>query len=761
MKITDMKRYFLTVVFIAATVTAHGGLETAGGGYAPAGEAASFFSDARTQNRVDSLLALMTLDEKIGQMVLYTSHFTVTGPTLAKNVEQAIRNGTCGNIFNAHVPEYNRNLQRIAVEETRMGIPLLFGYDVVHGMETIFPINLGMSCSWDMEGIANSARVAAREVIASGVNWTFSPMVDITRDPRWGRVSEGSGEDPYLGSLIAAAMVRGYQGDDLSADSTILACVKHFAAYGAAQAGRDYHTVDISERTLREVYLPPYKAAVDAGVGTVMTSFNDIDGVPATASDFLFEQILRREWGFNGFVVTDYTALSELIPHGVAADSLHAAELAVYAGINMDMEGDIYHKHLRTLVDHGRITLEQIDRLCGEVLKIKFGMGLFDDPFRYLDTEAHKAEFYKPANIAAARDMARKSFVLLENGKGTLPLEDGKKIALIGPFADSCRDMLGSWSGQGKADKVSSILDGFRRRFGSGNVVYAAGCPPSGDDSSGFAEAVAAAQEADVAVITVGLPGQWSGEATSLTSITIPRIQQELVRAVRETGKEVVLLIVTGRPLDLSWEAENSDAMMVVWYPGTEAGAAVADVVSGDFAPVGKLTMTFPRSLGQLPIHYDMKNTGRPYTPSQGEQHYVSRYFDTPTNRPLYPFGYGLSYTTFGYSDMEVLTPSVGMGTPVRVAATVTNTGDRPGEETVQLYVRDDVASVTRPVRMLKGFAKHKLAPGQSARVEFIIAPGDLEFYRRDMSWGNEPGGFTVWIGGDSDAELSGKFEIR
>ncbi len=727
--------------------------------HAPAGEASGYFADSRTAKRVDSLMKLMTLDEKIGQLVLYTSHFTVTGPTLAKNVEEAIRNGTCGNIFNAHVPEYNRGLQKLAVEETRLGIPLLFGYDVIHGMRTIFPINLGMSCSWDMEGIRNSARVAAREAIASGVNWTFSPMVDVTRDPRWGRVSEGSGEDVYLGSRIAAAMVEGYQGGDLADPWTLAACVKHYAAYGAPQAGRDYQTVDITDRTLRDVYLPPYKAAVDAGVATVMTSFNDIDGIPATASKYLMDDILRGEWGFNGFVVTDYTSMSEIVPHGVARDGEHAAELAINAGVNMDMEGDLYHKYLKGLVEEEKVSKKQIDRMCADVLRIKFELGLFDDPYRYNDLEAAEQEFLKDEYRDAARDMARKSMVLLRNAGSTLPISGSARIALIGPFADSRMDLLGSWYGQGKAKDVTTILAGMQERFGTGNVAYVKGCGPDGDDRSGFAAAVNAARGADVAVMAVGHPGKWSGEATSLSFITIPKIQQELISEVRKAGKKVVLVLLNGRPLDLSWEAENADAIVEAWYPGTEGGRAVADVLSGDWNPSGKLTMTFPRTIGQVPIHYDMKSTGRPYTPGEGEQHYVSRYLDLPTNEPLFPFGFGLSYTSFEYSGIGVNSPAMKDG-HITVSAIVKNTGSRAGDEVVQLYVRDMVGSVTRPVRMLKGFEKVSLGAGESREVSFMLTTEDLSFHRADMTWGTEPGEFRVWIGGSSDASLETSFTI-
>ena len=756
---TNLKNILFTACAALLTqgchMTADRGISTDG--------ARHFFADRQIDRRVDSVMRLMTLDEKIGQLVLYSSHFTTTGPTLPKNVEEAIRNGTCGNIFNAHVPEYNRELQRVAVEETRMHIPLLFGYDVIHGMKTIFPINLGMSCSWDLQGIENSARVAAREAIASGLNWTFSPMVDITRDPRWGRVSEGSGEDTYLGSLIAIAMVQGYQGttpEALASDTTILACVKHFAAYGAPEAGRDYNTVDLTDRTLRETYLPPYKAAVDAGVGTVMAAFNDIDAVPAHASQYLMQQILRKEWGFNGFVVSDFTGINELVPHGVAADSSLAGQLAIEAGINMDLQGDVYHRFLKWLVETGMVPQKQVDIMCAEVLRVKFALGLFDDPYKYHDLQAAEKEFYKPANLAAARDMACKSMVLLKNDKEALPIAAGKKIALIGPFADARLDLLGSWYGQGQADKVVSILTGLKERFGADKVIYTKGSEPDKDDRSGFAAALNAARSADKVVMAVGHPGFWSGEATSLTSIRIPAIQQEVIREVAQSGKPLILVLLNGRPLDLSWESTVADAIVEAWYPGTEGGHAVADVLSGDFNPCGKLTMTFPRNLGQVPIHYDAKNTGRPDTPGQGEQHYVSRYLNEPTATPLYPFGYGLSYTTFEYSDLKVAPEKTDMKQPVAVTVTVKNTGKVRGTEVVQLYVRDLVASVTRPTRQLKGFERVTLEPGESREVSFTITSDAVGFYRQDMSFGYEPGDFKVWAGGSSDAALEGSFEI-
>ncbi|MDD3108109.1 MAG: glycoside hydrolase family 3 N-terminal domain-containing protein [Alistipes sp.] len=588
-------------------------------------------------------------------------------------------------------------------------------------------------------------------------------MVDITRDPRWGRVSEGSGEDVFLGCRIAEAMVRGYQGhrpEDLSSDSTILACAKHFAAYGAPEAGRDYNTVELSERTFRDIYLPTYQAAVDAGVASVMTSFNDVDAIPATANQYLLDQLLRQQWGFEGFVVTDFTSINELVPHGVAQDSMEAGQLAINAGVNMDLQGDIYHKYLRQLVESGRVSEQQVNRMCAQVLAVKFALGLFDDPYKYHNLKAAEREFYKPENLMAARRMACESMVLLENREQTLPLTVGQRVALIGPFATAQQDLLGSWYGQGDSSHVVSIMQGMKERFGEQNVRYARGCSAEGSDLRGFGEALSVARASDVVVLTVGLPGAWSGEATSLTFLTLPSIQQQLITALRQTGKPLVLLIVSGRPLDLSWEQAQCDAMLEVWYPGTEGGHAVADVLSGDFNPSGRLTMTFPASIGQVPIHYDAKQTGRPFTPGKGEQHYVSRYLNREDNRPLYPFGYGLSYTTFTYSDLKVTPAESNLREAVEVSVQVRNVGSRRGVEVVQLYVGDVVASVTRPVRQLRGFERIELDAGEQREVRFSLNGSALSFTRQDMQFGYEPGDFKVWVGGSSEATQEGTFRV-
>ena len=710
------------------------------------------------RRRAAELMRRMTLDEKVGQLVQQRGKGAVTGPDKTQlSVEQLVREGRCGSVFNIYSFEETERLQKIAVEESRLGIPLLIGADVIHGFRTIFPVNLAVAASWDPSAAESLARVAAREASAMGIQWTFSPMCDVSRDPRWGRVSEGAGEDPYLGSRVAEAMVRGYQGD-LSDPSSILACVKHFAAYGAPQAGREYHTVDMSERVFRDSYLPPYRAALDAGAVTVMTSFNDLDGVPATANRWLLRDLLRDELGFGGFVVTDYGTIGELKAHGVAADDAQAAELSLRAGVNMDMMSAAYLFHAAELVRQGRIAESLIDSLCCEILAVKFRLGLFDDPFRYQVKEREKC-YYAPEHLDAARRVARSSMVLLENRGEVLPLKKDCRIALVGPFADARRDMIGSWVHFSEWRRTSTFLEGLRARFGGDKVFYARGCDPRKAIEGGIAEAVAAAGKADVVLVALGLSEGESGEAASLASIALPEVQRQLLESLKQTGKPIVVLLVTGRPMELAREVELADALLLTWYPGTMAGEALADVVSGDYNPSGRLPMTFPRTVGQVPIHYNMKNTGRPAAVSGQPQKYTSRYIDVP-NSPQYCFGYGLGYTTFGYSDLRVLTPAAKLGDEVRVAVRVTNTGGRDGEEVVQLYVRDLIASVTRPVRELKGFEKAMLRAGESREVTFTLTPDDLSFWRLDNKWGQEPGDYHVWAGHDSDCTLGGSFRI-
>lgn len=705
--------------------------------------------EKRIDQRVDSVLKLMTLDEKIGQMVLYTSDWDVTGPTLRSGYMDDIRNGLCGNIFNAHTAAYVRKLQKIAVEESRLGIPLLFGYDVIHGHKTIFPISLGESASWDMEAIEKAARVSAIEAAASGLNWTFAPMVDISVEPRWGRVSEGGGEDPFLGSRIAEARVRGYQGkdNDLSDPLTLLACVKHFAAYGAPQAGRDYNTVDMSERVFMDVYLPPYKAAIDAGAMSVMTSFNELDGVPATGSKYLLTDLLRNKLGFKGFVVTDYTSINEMVHHGVAADDAEAGLLAVKAGVDMDMQGEVYFKFLKKQVEDGLVDEKLIDDAVRRVLRVKFMLGLFDDPYRYCNEEREKRYVYAPEHLEIAFDVAKKSMVLLKNQQNVLPLKKGEKILVVGELATSTRDMLGSWKAAGDWDFMKSTLDELKIYNGDANVTFAEGVKKMGDDRSGFAAAIAAARRADKIVMVIGEDWDWSGEAASRTNINIPGVQTELLAQLKMLNKPVVVVLMNGRPLDLSRENELADAILETWYPGTMGGKAITHVLFGEYNPSGKLPMTFPANLGQVPIYYYAKNTGRPiYLPNPK---YKSRYIDSP-NDPLFPFGFGLSYTTFAYSDIQLSATELADKGELKVMVQVTNTGVLDGEEVVQCYVRDLVGSVTRPVKELKGFEKVALKAGESKTVTFTITPDMLAFHRQDMTYGTEPGDYKLYVGGNS-----------
>ncbi len=682
-------------------------------------------------------------------MVLYTSDWDVTGPTLRSGYMDDIRNGHCGNIFNAHTTAYVRKLQKIAIEESRLGIPLLFGYDVIHGHKTIFPISLGESASWDLQAIEKGARVAAIEAAASGINWTFAPMCDISVEPRWGRVSEGAGEDTFLGSRIAEARVRGFQGKDnnLSDSLTILACVKHFAAYGAPQAGRDYNTVDMSQRVFLDTYLPPYKAAIDAGAMSVMTSFNELDGVPSTGNKYLLTDLLRGGLGFKGLVVTDYTSINEMVNHGVAADDAEAGLLAVKAGVDMDMQGEVYFKYLEKQVDDGLVDEKLIDDAVRRVLRVKFMLGLFDDPYRYCNEVREKRLVYAPEHLEAALDVAKKSIVLLKNENQVLPLKKGEKIAVVGELAASTRDLLGSWKAAGDWDFMKSTLDELKAYNGEANVTYAEGVKKMGEDRSGFSAALAAARRADKIVMVIGEDCEWSGEAASRTSIKVPGVQTELLAQLKTLNKPVVVVLMNGRPLDLTRENELADALLEAWYPGTMGGKAITQVLFGEYNPSGKLTMTFPRTLGQVPIYYYAKNTGRPIYLSNDK--YKSKYIDCP-NDPLFPFGFGLSYSTFSYSDIKLSTNELTENGELKATVNVTNTGGIDGEEVVQCYVRDLVGSVTRPVKELKGFEKIALKAGESKTVTFTIKPDMLAFHRLDMTYGTEPGDYKLFVGGNS-----------
>jgi beta-glucosidase len=707
--------------------------------------------------QVDSILALMTLEEKIGQMTLYTTDWGSTGPTIREGYEEDIRTGRCGALFNSHTAAFTRHLQEVAVKESRLGIPLIFGYDVIHGYKTIFPIPLAEACSWDMAAIERAAEVAAAEAAAAGLHWTFAPMVDISRDPRWGRVMEGAGEDPFLGSAVARARVRGFQGDGFKNADRVVACVKHFAGYGAPVAGRDYNTVDMSERYFRDFYLPTYKAAVEAGAMTVMTSFNDFDGIPATANKWLLTEVLQKEFGFNGFVVTDYTSINEMVNHGYAEDDAHAGTMAANAGVDMDMQGAVFQRFLKQAVETGKVSLARIDAAVRRILRVKYELGLFEDPYRYCNAQREKEVIYAPAHLESARDVARKSMVLLKNEKQVLPLRNTQSVALIGPLAADGAQQLGAWSGSGEGERCVSVLTAMEERAKRDGfmLVHSKGCEISGDDQSAFAAAVAAAQKADIIVAVVGEHRDMSGEAAARADISLPGQQEALLTALRQTGKPLVVVVMSGRPLTLTDVDAKADALLQAWFPGTMGGPAIADVLYGDYNPAGKLVMSFPRHVGQVPIFYNQKSTGRPFDPNSK---WTSKYLDMP-NTPLYPFGYGLSYTTFAYSDLRIDKSTFGMRDQVTATVTVRNTGQRAGEEVVQWYIRDLVGSTTRPEKELKGFEKIKLAPGESRTVSFKFTSGDLAFNTADKGFAAEPGKFWLMAGSNS-ADLL-KQEIR
>ena len=712
----------------------------------------------------DKLIKKMTLREKFGQLEQFiTRKGVVTGPGGVKcDVESAVRNGEVGSFLSIRKREEAMRLQKMAVEESRLGIPLIFGYDIIHGCKTIFPENLAMSCSWNLEAVERAARVAAEESAAMCIHWTFSPMCDISFDPRWSRVSEGAGEDPYLGAKIAAATVRGYQGNDLSANNTIAACVKHFAAYGAVQAGKDYNTVDMSELMFRNIYLPPYRAALDAGAVTVMSSFNDFHGIPASGNKWLLYDLLRKELGFRGFVVSDWKAVNEMIIHGVAADGKEAAELALKAHLNMDMLGGDYIAHGEQLVKEGRISEKLVDELVREVLAIKYRLGLFEDPYRY-GSQDQSTAYLRPEYLSFAREVAAESMVLLKND-GVLPLQKGVKIALIGPFADSQIDQLGAWRGLGEKEHSITVRTALEERFGKENVLYTKACEcgryKNGLIDGGIEEAIKIAEQSDVILLSVGLSGWHSGESRSRAEITVPADQQQLLDALKKTGKKIVVLLSTGRAMDIRNEVEKSDAVLLTWHGGTMAGPAVADLVSGDKNPSGHLTMSFPYHVGQIPVHYNSKNTGRPAKSQFKAQGYSCSYVDI-RNAPLFPFGYGLSYTEFEYSDLKVLTPTVEMGGVVKVSVKVTNKGKYDGYDVAQLYVNDIVAETTRPVRELKGFERFLLKAGESKEITFEVPTSELAYCHSDMSWKADKGDFKVWVGADSNATLEGKFTIK
>lgn len=728
---------------------------------------------------ISTLMSKMTIEEKIGQLNLVTGGEATTGSAVSSDVEGKIQRGQVGGIFSMTTPQRIRKAQEIAVTKSRLKIPLIFGQDVIHGYKTTFPIPLGLAATWDLPLIQKTARIAATEASADGLNWTFSPMVDISRDPRWGRISEGSGEDTYLSSEIAKAMVKGYQGDDLTKYNTIMACVKHFALYGAAESGRDYNTTDMSLHRMYNEYLPPYKAAIDAGAGSVMTSFNDINGVPATANKWLMTDLLRKQWGFNGFVVTDYTAVSELIDHGLG-DLQQVSALSLKAGVEMDMVSEGFLNTLGKSLKEGKVTEEQINNACKLVLEAKYKLGLFDDPYRYCNDARAKKEILTSANLQAAREVAGQSFVLLKNQNNLLPLKKSGTIALVGPLANTRSNMPGTWSVNAELNNTPSLLEGLKTVVGNNvKILHSLGSnlledPAYQERATMFGreiprdnrseeviiqEAVANAMKADVVVAALGESSEMSGESSSRTDLEIPDVQQRLLAALLKTGKPVVLVLFTGRPLALKWESENVPAILNVWFGGTQAAAAIGDVLFGNVNPSGKLTATFPQNVGQVPIYYSHKSTGRPLEEGKWFSKFRSNYLDV-TNEPLYPFGYGLSYTTFSYGDIKLSAPSFKAGESIKATVTVTNTGKYEGKEVVQLYTRDMVGSITRPVKELKSFQKISLKPGESREVTFTISAEDLKFYNAELQYVAEPGDFKLFIGTNSRDVKSADFKL-
>ena len=728
---------------------------------------------------IDNLMGKMTLQEKIGQLNLPVSGEIVTGQAKSSDVAGKIRKGQVGGLFNVKGVENIREVQKIAVEQSRLKIPLLFGMDVIHGYETVFPIPLALSCSWDMEAIKESARIAAKESSADGICWTFSPMVDICRDPRWGRMAEGGGEDPYLGSEISAAMVKGYQGDDLTDKNTIMACVKHFALYGAPEAGRDYNTVDMSHLSMFNNYFPPYKAAIDAGVGSVMTSFNVVDGIPATGNKWLMTDVLRDRWGFDGFVVTDYTAISEMIAHGMG-DLQQVSAMSLSAGTDMDMVADGFLTTLEKSLKEGKVTMAEIDKACRRILEAKYKLGLFDDPYKYCDASRVKKDIFTAENRAVARKIATETFVLLKNENNLLPLQRKGKIALVGPLANTKANMPGTWSVAAASDKYNSLYESMKQSLaGKAEVLYAKGSNLMYDaqreaEATMFGremrdprsaqelldEAVNIASQADVIVAAVGESSEMSGESSSRTNLEMPDAQRNLLIALKKTGKPIVLVYFAGRSTVMTWEQENFPATLNVWFGGSEAADAICDVVFGDVSPSGKLTTTFPKNIGQIPLYYNHLNTGRPLEAGKWFTKFRSNYLDID-NEPLYPFGYGLSYTTFRYGDLQLSSNSMNENGKITASVTVTNTGNYDADEIVQMYIRDMVGSVARPVKELKGFERIHLKKGESRTVSFDITAEQLKFYNSTLNWACEPGEFEVMVGGNSRDVQTKKFSLQ
>lgn len=736
--------------------------------------------EAKMNTFITNLMAKMTVDEKIGQLNLPSSGDITTGQANSSDIGKKIKNGQVGGLFNIKGVDKIKAVQKVAVEESRLKIPLLFGMDVIHGYNTVFPIPLGMSATWDMTAVQKSARVAAIEASASGINWTFSPMVDISRDPRWGRISEGSGEDPYLGSQIAAAMVKGYQGK-LQANNEILACVKHYALYGAAEAGRDYNTTDMSKVRMYNEYFPPYKAAVDAGAASIMASFNEVDGIPATGSKWLMTEVLRNQWGFKGFVVTDYTGIPEMIAHGMG-DLQTVSALAMNAGIDMDMVGEGFLGTLKKSLAEKKVSINEINRACRLVLQAKYKLGLFTDPYKFCDPTRAEKEVFNAENRQIAREISAESFVLLKNKNNILPLKKSGTIGLIGPLADNTANMYGTWSVAALFDKSVTVLQGLKNALGNdAKILTARGSNFLADsvaehryvnvhnptykrdprtEEEMIKEALKVAEKSDVIVATMGEGSEFTGEASSVTDIQIPETQKNLLKALAKTGKPVVLVLFTGRPLALKWEEENIPAILNVWFPGSEAGNSIADVLFGKVNPSGKLSATFPQNVGQVPLYYAHKNTGRPLAEGKWFEKFRSNYLDV-SNDPLYPFGFGLSYTTFNYSDVKLSANTLTKGKSITASVTLSNTGKYDGKEVVQLYIRDLVGSITRPVKELKGFQKVALKAGESKTISFNISENDLKFYNSDLKFVAEPGDFQVFIGTNSRDAKAASFSLK
>ena len=739
----------------------------------------SFAQNAKRDQFVASLMKKMTIDEKLGQLNLLVGGEATTGSVVSSNVESKLKAGKVGGIFSLSSPEKTRKAQELALQ-SRLKIPAIFGMDVIHGYRTMFPIPLGMSATWDMDLIEKSARMAAQEATADGIFWTFSPMVDICRDPRWGRASEGSGEDVFLGSKIAAAMVKGYQGKKLADKNTMLACVKHFALYGAAEGGRDYNTTDMSRVRMYNEYLPPYKAALDAGAGSIMASFNEIDGIPATANKWLLTDLLRKEWGFKGFVVTDYTGNNEMIDHGIG-DLQTVTAKALRAGSDMDMVGEGFLNTLKKSLVEEKVTQAEIDRAVRLILNAKYDLGLFEDPFRYCDENRAKTEIYNDETRAFSREVATKSFVLLKNKNNLLPLKTSQKIAVVGPLINNKENMAGTWSVSETRTNSITLMEGLRNALGEKTeILQARGANIYSDpvmdanaamfgkttgrdnrsDEELLFEAVRVAKDADVIVAALGESAEMSGESSSRSQIDIPENQRNLLKALVKTGKPVVLVLFTGRPLVLTWENENVDAILNVWFAGTEAGNAIADALYGKVNPSGKLSMSFPRNEGQIPVYYNHKNTGRPHSGKPGYEKFRSNYLDV-TNEPLFPFGYGLSYTTFEYGDIKLDKTSMTESQQIKVSVEVKNTGSYDGEEVVQLYIRDKVGTNTRPVKELKDFKKVLIKKGESRTVEFTVRVDNLKYYTNELQYIAEKGVFEAMIGGDSDKVKKAEFVLK